>query len=113
MDDNRGGQLLADARQSLELGFYVDNLNHLANLFRQMVLATRWPSSCFILHEVAVAIAHDWDRRPMTSPEVMAVESQLRPRLEALLDGMSEGRTAPELQILSDQLVLSMPKVGK
>lgn len=108
MTNKHQERLIQEARQKLELGFYVNNLYALAKLFNDMSVSTGWRSAAFILSEVAITIANTWDDRPLPTSEATAVERKMRPLFLAVLDTIERNASLEEVITSLDQLVLAL-----
>jgi hypothetical protein len=108
MDENEATKLIQDAREKLELGFYIKNLDDLAKIFQKMSVTTKWATACFVLSEIAFDIARSWDDRPLPTSEAVAVDKEMRPLIINVLDAMEKDVSIEVLSTALDQVVLKV-----
>jgi hypothetical protein len=72
-----------------------------------MARSTRWPTACFILSEVALTPANDWEGRPVSVDEARNAEDRLRPFYAEVLDLMDNSMVQELLPAL-DRLVITL-----
>lgn len=68
---------LQQLQDRLEEGFYVDNLYVMANLCKTLALDSDYPVPFFIVQQVLLEIARDWEDRPLPVDEAKSVESKM------------------------------------
>ncbi len=87
-------------------GRYVDNLFEMARLCAGWALDSGNPTPFFVLEQVFVGIARDWDGRPQTVEEAQALEAAVVPAISSrLLTAIEEGCHNTGMLGLSDGLV--------
>lgn len=90
-------------RDRLAKGLYVDNLEEMAAICKQLALDTKYPVPFFILNCIFSMIALDWDRA-LSVEEAKRVETELRTPIDQLLNSL-DGDDATEIYFRIQDLV--------
>lgn len=75
-------------QDSLEKGFYVDNLYVMAGLCKTLALNSEYPVPFFVLRQVFLGIAKDWEDRPLTVEEGKSTEHKIRDSITHLIQAI-------------------------
>ncbi len=96
---------LRQLREKLERGFYLDNLCEMACLCKSLALDTASPAPFFVMEQVFLGIARDWEDRPLPVEEAKLVESKLIRPLEGLVEGIEANLPTEEIYSLVNEVV--------
>lgn len=83
--------MLAEFQQlqdRLENGFYVDNLYVMSALCKTLALDSEHPVPFFVLRQVFLGIAKDWEDRPLTVEEAKLTEHKIRDSITHLIQSI-------------------------
>lgn len=91
-----GERLLLD---HLKKGFYIQNLNEMAALCKNLALDTAHPVPFFVMRHIFLDIASQWEGRsvPVTVEEGQALQSMMIEPLEELLTEIASGDTGQQV----------------
>ena len=92
-------------RDMLGKGLYLDNLWELARVCRSLAMDASHPLPFFVMRQVFLEIANNWDERPLPVEEATYIGSKIAKPLEDLLVGLECGASAAELFDLLDAFV--------
>jgi len=96
---------LQQLREKLEKGFYLDNLDEMARLCRNLALDTASPAPFFIMEHIFLDIARHWEDKPLLVEEAKLVESFLLQPLEDLVEGIEANASSEEVVNLLNRVV--------
>ncbi len=96
---------LQQLRGKLEKGFYLDNLYEMARLYKSLALDTASPAPFFVMEQVFLGIARDWEDRPLPVDEAKQVEEKILKSLEDFVDGIEENASSEEVSNLLNTVV--------
>lgn len=96
---------LQQLREKLEKGFYLDNLYEMARLCKSLALDTASPASFFVMEQVFLGIARDWEDRPLPVEEAKQVEEKVIQTLKDLVDGIGANASSEEVFNLLNMVV--------
>jgi hypothetical protein len=80
--------VLAEFQQlqdKLSEDFYVDNLYVMSGLCKALALNSEYPVPFFVLRQVFLGIAKDWEDRPLTVEEAKSTEHKIRASITHLI----------------------------
>jgi hypothetical protein len=83
--------VLAEFQQlqdKLEKDFYVDNLYIMSGLCKTLALNSQYSVPFFILRQVFLGIAKDWEDRPLTVEEAKLTEHKIRASITHLIQAI-------------------------
>lgn len=69
----------------IEKDFYVDNLYVMAGLCKTLALRSESPVSFFVLRQVFLGIAKDWEDRPLPVEEAKSTEHKIKDSITHLI----------------------------
>jgi hypothetical protein len=72
----------------LEKGFYVDNLYVMAGLCKTLALNSDYPVPFFVMQQVLLEVAKDWEDRPLPVDEAKLTENKIRDSLVHLIQAI-------------------------
>lgn len=88
---------LQQLRDKLREGLYLDNLWQLARLSKDLAMDDPYPLPFFVMRQVFLEIARNWEDRPLPVEEANLVRSTISKPLEDLIEAIEAGVSKEEL----------------
>lgn len=98
---------LQQLQDSLEKGFYVDNLYLRANLCKTLALESDYPALFFVTQQVLLEIARDWEGRPLTVDEAKSKEGKIIEPLRHAVKAIRLNASKETLYCILDDIVIT------
>ena len=88
---------LQQLRDTLNKGLYLNNLWELARLSKNLAMDIPHPLPFFVMRQVFLEIARDWDERPLPVEEADFVRSKIAKPLEDLIAALENDASSAEI----------------
>ena len=88
---------LQQLRDTLKKGLYLDNLYQVAHLCNNLAMDTPDPLPFFVIRQVFLEIARNWEERPLPVEEANFVRSKITKPLEDVIDAIEADISKDEL----------------
>lgn len=98
---------LQQLRDKLKEGLYLNNLRQLAHICKNLAMDDPYPLPFFVMRQVFLEIARNWEERPLPVEEANYVRSKITKPLEDLIDAIETGVSKEELFDLLNEFVLA------
>lgn len=92
---------LQQLQDSLEKGFYIDNLCGMASLCKSLALDSDYPVPFFVVQQVLLEIARGWEERPLPVDEAESLQDKMIGPLTHLVNAL---RLEPSKETVYDIL---------
>ena len=89
----------------LEKGFYVDNLYVMAGLCKTLALNSDYPAPFFVMQQVLLGIAKDWEDRPLPVDEAKSTENKIKDYLAHLIRAIRLGASNETIYNILNNIV--------
>jgi hypothetical protein len=96
---------LQHLQEKLEKGFYLDNLYEMAHLCKMLASDTICPAPFFVMRNIFLDIARNWEERALTVEEAKRVEKKMTKPLGDLIEGIEIDSSSEEVLYLLNTLV--------
>ena len=96
---------LQQLRDKLKEGLYLNNLWELARLSGNLAMDTPHPLPFFVMRQVFLEIATNWDERPLPVDEANLVRSKITKPLEDVIEAIEADVSKEELFDLLNKFV--------
>ena len=96
---------LQQLQETLEKGFYLDNLYEMARLCKTLASDTVYPAPFFVMRDIFLDIARCWEERALPVEEAKRVERKMTKPLGDLIAGIERNASSEEILDLLNTLV--------
>ena len=96
---------LQQLRETLEKGFYLDNLYEMAHLCKTLASDTTYPAAFFVMKDIFLDIARHWEERALPVDEAKRVEREMAKPLRDLIRGIDTDVSAEVVLDLLNEVV--------
>jgi len=98
---------LQQLRETLEKGFYLDNLYEMAHLCKTLASDTIYLAAFFVMRDIFLGIARRWEERALPVEEAKRVEWEMTKPLGDLIQGIETKVSAEVVLDLLNKVVSS------
>lgn len=103
---------LLPLKQQIQEGFYVRNLYELARSCRDLALETDNSTPFFVMEQIFLNVARDWDDRPLQVGDAKVVESTLVEPITSLIRAIELDASDQQIYGLVNDLVLAYLQIS-